>query len=399
METGTTFDLKARLASWREGLKNHSAIGSDDIQELESHLLDTMDAMRRARLSEEEAFLVAAHRIGHPEELEKQYRCVRPAAVWRDRAQWMIVGIMAMWVVSGVSHLASNLVLLLGGRYAANGVALGYGGLAVQLLLLGGFACLGQRQLAQASVKNNRPLSGVRRLGIPGLMIGLLVTAVVVRISSGLVQVQAVRMISATVFGGYFLVARWGEAILTTAMVFAVGLWIARSQRSIKNAVPILMIVMLFSALTAGCKPGGASGNSGQSTPSNQTAASGFESCLDLAKSDTNAAVEAFLQLDLSKGALFSPGTPLSYSEVEFIKLPQAAMEKVQQQALADLALVKQLVRGVKAKGQQAKSTGNAAHAKECDAQLALLGERLEGPGNLKISQLVGKAIRKMAAE
>jgi hypothetical protein len=114
---------------------------------------------------------------------------------------------------------------------------------------------------------------------------------------------------------------------------------------------------------------------------------------------DTNAAVEAFLILDLSKAELFTRGTPLSYSEAEFIKLPQAAMAKLQEQVMADLALVKQLVRGVKARGRQAETAGDATLAKKCDAQLASVAELLEGPKNLKITQLVGKAIRKMAAE
>jgi hypothetical protein len=125
-----------------------------------------------------------------------------------------------------------------------------------------------------------------------------------------------------------------------------------------------------------------------------------MESALTLLlQGDANAAVDAFLKLDLSKGRLFSPGSPLSYSEAEFLKLPRAANEKIGQQAVTDIGVVRRLSLEVGSRRDRALAAGDAATANQCRTQLTKLAERLEGPNNLAISQMHAKAIRRIAAE
>jgi len=57
MENETPFDLNERLDHWRSALMNRPAIREEDIEELESHLSDTMDVLVKSGLSQEEAFL------------------------------------------------------------------------------------------------------------------------------------------------------------------------------------------------------------------------------------------------------------------------------------------------------------------------------------------------------
>jgi hypothetical protein len=118
-----------------------------------------------------------------------------------------------------------------------------------------------------------------------------------------------------------------------------------------------------------------------------------------LVNTDANAAVEAFLELNLAQGKLFSQGSALSYSESEFVNLPSAAREKLGQQATADVARVKQLATEVRSRRNAARTAGDTALAERCNTQLATLGERLEGPDNLKLTQLVGRAVLRMASE
>jgi hypothetical protein len=136
MENDTTFDLNERLDHWRSALKNRPAINEEDIEELESHLSDTMDVLVKSGLSQEEAFIVGAHRVGHPAALEDQFSYSKPGAVWRERAQWMVLGILSLWMATSLAKVATSLTLWLGGPLSDNGFALGWTGLGVQTLLI-----------------------------------------------------------------------------------------------------------------------------------------------------------------------------------------------------------------------------------------------------------------------
>jgi hypothetical protein len=235
METRTAFDLNEHLAKWRDGLRNRPVICDEDIEELESHLRDTMDALLQARLSEEEAFLVAAHRVGHPVALEEQYRCAKPGTVWKERTQWMILGIVTLWVVSGLANLGSILTLFLGGALAHNGIVLGWIGLAVQTLLLLGFGWLSLRQIICAEPRSASGFSGPSQPGMLRLTISLSIAAVVISISTRLIQVLAVKVNDAVVFGGYYLVTGLGASVLTMTVVIAAGLWLGRAPGSMRH--------------------------------------------------------------------------------------------------------------------------------------------------------------------
>jgi hypothetical protein len=381
MEKDIAFDLNERLQQWRSALRNRPAIREEDIEELESHLSDTIDVLLKNGLSAEEAFLVGARRVGHPVELEEQFRCARPAAVWQERAQWMVVGILAWWVVSGLMEVGSSLMLWLGGGLSGNGLALGWTSLAVQALLIFGFGWLACGRITRVI----RPLAA-------RWIIYLSVGTIVLGISATLMQAIAIRETEPRVFGMYLTVTMWGTAVLSRAIVIAAGLWLVSSVR-LKSAGGIA--VLLIAGLLVGC------GQSGESTNPSASArrAAGFESCLELINRDANAAVEAFLELDLAQGQLFAPGSALAYSESEFVNLPAAAREKLGQQALADLEPVKRLATEVRSRRNAARTAGDTALAEKCNAQLARLGERLEGPDNLKLTQLVGKAVSRMASE
>jgi CRP-like cAMP-binding protein len=109
--------------------------------------------------------------------------------------------------------------------------------------------------------------------------------------------------------------------------------------------------------------------------------------------------VDAFMALDVSAGKLFTPGSALGYSETEFIKLSRAVMEQTSQRALDDLARIKTLAREVKTRGDAARAQGDNSAADRYTAQLQKLGQRLGGPDQLKITQLVGQAIVKLAKQ
>jgi hypothetical protein len=102
------FDLDCELTRWRQSLAAHEAITPERACELESHLRDSMAALRARDLSEEEAFWIAARRLGAAAPLSAQFAEADPAAAWRNRIFWMAVGLL-------VVQVAQTLLMVLGG--------------------------------------------------------------------------------------------------------------------------------------------------------------------------------------------------------------------------------------------------------------------------------------------
>jgi hypothetical protein len=392
MENDTTFDLNERLDRWRSALKNRPTISEEDIEELESHLSDTMDLLVKSGLSQAEAFLVGAHRVGHPAALEEEFGYAKPGAVWKERAQWMVLGILALWTATNLAKVATSLTLWLGGPLSGHGFALGWTGLAVQTLLILCFGGLTLRLITGHSdiASTAQPQAGRSLAG--RWIICFSVGTIVLGISGTLLQAIAVRENEPGILGLYFTVTQWGTAVLLPAMVIVGGLWLARST-TLNPAGGVAAV--LLAALLVGCSPSHQSAD--RSTAPGQAAS--LEFCLELINDDVNAAVEMFLSLDLEQGTLFSPGSALARSESQFVKLPASAREKIGQQALADVEPVKRLVTEVRSRRNAARAAGDTALAERYNAQLARLGERLSGPDNLELTQLVGKSVSRAAAE
>ena len=102
METTTPFDLNLTIQRWRENLAQSPAFRSENLNELESHLRDSIATLQTRGLSVEEAFLVAAKRVGHNHALEAEFGKVNQKTVWLDRILWMLIGIQVWGFVTGM---------------------------------------------------------------------------------------------------------------------------------------------------------------------------------------------------------------------------------------------------------------------------------------------------------
>ena len=108
MALPTTFDLAAELSRWRHSLSAHEAITPERACELESHLRDEIAALQAKGLSAEEAFWVAACRLGTIPSLSGEFTAADPSGVWRNRIFWMAVGLLA-------AQVAQTVMMVLGG--------------------------------------------------------------------------------------------------------------------------------------------------------------------------------------------------------------------------------------------------------------------------------------------
>ncbi len=115
MENPTSFDLNRAIQQWRETLAQSPAFRRENLDELEAHLRDSITALRAQDLSLQEAFLVAAKRIGKDHSLEAEFTKVNTSSVWLRRLLWMLIGIQ-VW----------GLASILTGSIARNAFAFGW---------------------------------------------------------------------------------------------------------------------------------------------------------------------------------------------------------------------------------------------------------------------------------
>jgi hypothetical protein len=111
MENPASFDLNQNMRQWRDSLAQSAALRTEDLDELEQHLRDSMAQLRARQLSEEESFLVAARRLGGGEVLTREFAKANPSRVWQSRLCWMIAGIFLFQLIL---HFPGSLITTTG---------------------------------------------------------------------------------------------------------------------------------------------------------------------------------------------------------------------------------------------------------------------------------------------
>ncbi len=76
--------LDELIASWRDWMERRDALSLADVDELESHLRDRVDALTAAGLTEDEAFLIAVRRLGNLDELSREYAAEHSGRLWKQ---------------------------------------------------------------------------------------------------------------------------------------------------------------------------------------------------------------------------------------------------------------------------------------------------------------------------
>lgn len=88
------FNLENAIGQWRY----ESGLG-EDISQRETQLRESLASLQQQGLSEEEAFMVASHRVGRTANKTIEYETESPVEIsYRDRLYWMIAGGLAMMV-------------------------------------------------------------------------------------------------------------------------------------------------------------------------------------------------------------------------------------------------------------------------------------------------------------
>ena len=104
------FDRDQALARWRKDFAARSGVSKDDLDELESHLLDQADDFEHKGLSEEEAFALSAWRLGSSEEIQTEFAKQRSSLLVRQRLVWGLAGILGFLLVLRLGAVAYQIL-------------------------------------------------------------------------------------------------------------------------------------------------------------------------------------------------------------------------------------------------------------------------------------------------
>jgi hypothetical protein len=76
--------VEEQIAQWRLKLRRRQAIHGKDVQELEGHLRDQMEALTEAGLAGDEALLIAVKRMGSLDALSREYAIEHSERLWKQ---------------------------------------------------------------------------------------------------------------------------------------------------------------------------------------------------------------------------------------------------------------------------------------------------------------------------
>src|SRR5690242_5100341 len=76
--------VESQIAQWRAYVAQAPAVDDRDVDELEAHLRDQMAELDAARLTADEAFLVAVKRMGDLDTLSREFAREHSGRLWKQ---------------------------------------------------------------------------------------------------------------------------------------------------------------------------------------------------------------------------------------------------------------------------------------------------------------------------
>lgn len=227
------FDLNEQIGKWRNGLARSEAFQGRDIDELESHLREEIENLMAAKLSEQEAFSVAAHRLGDANALAGEFAKINTPTLLTNRLCWMAVGVLLYLILANIAVAASRGFALLGIISGLRGYYVGIVSLLVTALVLGATVLLLYRAFRQNLTGSILGPWATTLKGQVFIVSCLLVTLVALAATKALFFYRAARITPS---------AEFGEIIIIPAIV---------SNLALPILFPVLLTILLIRLRTS----------------------------------------------------------------------------------------------------------------------------------------------------
>ncbi len=217
------FDLNTAITNWRQELGQNDALDTGDLNEMESHLRDEIEGLAGGGLSQEEAFIIAAHRLGDTGQIAAEFAKVHGSRIGRRRFFWMLTGVLAFIFARTLSVAVAQVCAIMASFVGLQGYTVGVTQSAVDavvlLVLAGvtyrlfGMGLFGFR--AAGLVKN--PLFAALSVATLALLVFLL------RATCLVTPGFQVRLLSAQEYGRMVVAHNWGSLCWAFLGPIAIG--------------------------------------------------------------------------------------------------------------------------------------------------------------------------------
>lgn len=107
------FNLNESIKGWKAKLGNCDSFTGNDIEELESHLLDEIESLKEKDLSEEEAFYVASNRLGEVDLLSSEFSKVNEKPMYLRKVAWLLGGYILIYFIKEIIQISSTLLSII----------------------------------------------------------------------------------------------------------------------------------------------------------------------------------------------------------------------------------------------------------------------------------------------
>jgi hypothetical protein len=94
MENPASFRLSDAIQEWRQNVEVSGNFQRDEVDELEAHLRDAVNALTAQGVPTSEAFRRAAQKLGPTTSIAQEFDKLRPYRRWFDRAFWILAGML-----------------------------------------------------------------------------------------------------------------------------------------------------------------------------------------------------------------------------------------------------------------------------------------------------------------
>jgi hypothetical protein len=222
------FDLSKSSDQWREHLRRGGGCSEDDIAELEEHLHEEMKSLEKLGLSKDEAFLVAARRLGQVDLLAEEFKKVNVQAMSFARLRWMAVGVLAYLLGEKLLFITYQTIATLSASAGLSGYGFAAAGFTLSAAFLAGVAILAYRTAARIGLAcSDHRWDEMRggRIGVCGAALG---ASIVIPVSYYFVTAMSVRMLARAEYIRLAHVSTWASVALSVLLPFALAIWIVR---------------------------------------------------------------------------------------------------------------------------------------------------------------------------
>ncbi len=222
------FDLNESVDRWRQQMRRGGRCGQDDIAELEDHLREEMTSLEKLGLSGEEAFLLAARRLGRTDMLTEEFEKINVRAVWLSRLRWMALGVLGYFLWAELSFAMYQAIATLSAYAGLSGYRPAAVGLTLTVAFSVSTAILLYRAASRFGLsRHTRRWIQTRRARI-GLYSAAVAVSVALPAGCALLRALCLRVVSRSDYARVIIASSVVSTALSVLVPLALAIWIVR---------------------------------------------------------------------------------------------------------------------------------------------------------------------------